>query len=117
MEATDNRSNKTGGLMKDINSLAHTKWRCQYYIVFLGAHLGSFQKRLILQEIKHAERTFTVFMQMPVLASVLDWDLIFFFRFPKFVIGVYEYGQHSLQRFPAPEKAPAPELQSRYVMP
>lgn len=35
IEATDNRNkSKTGGLMKDIDSLAHTKWRCQYHIVF-----------------------------------------------------------------------------------
>ena len=35
IEATGNRNkSKTGGLMKDIDSLAHTKWRCQYHIVF-----------------------------------------------------------------------------------
>ena len=35
IRATGNRNkSKTGGLMKDIDSLAHTKWRCQYHIVF-----------------------------------------------------------------------------------
>ena len=35
IEATGNRNkSKTGGLMKDTDSLAHTKWRCQYHIVF-----------------------------------------------------------------------------------
>ena len=38
IKATDNRKNKTIGgspqMKEDITSLAHTKWRCQYHLVF-----------------------------------------------------------------------------------
>ena len=34
--------------MKDINSLEHTKWRCQYHIVFAP----KFRRQVIYKEIK-----------------------------------------------------------------
>ena len=35
-------------VMKDINSLSHSKWRCQYHIVFAP----KYRRQVIYQEIK-----------------------------------------------------------------
>ena len=41
--------------MKDIDSLAHTKWRCQYHIVFVPKYRNQLQKDKLYEQISMKE--------------------------------------------------------------